>query len=216
MKVLYTLVTLTLLLSSFRPSLDSTNAIIKSIETTSYQAKSEKKKGSINRTIKEEYNEKGQIVRSQIFKEGKYAWNITEYTYDENGRNTVTKILKSDGSLITELKYEFNEQGQKISEKQFDEGIEKKRIDFIWENGVIVKEKKFSTYGFEKLLSYKTFKYDEHGNVIENAGFGKTGSKRSVKTYAYPELDENGNWLTKKYWKDGEIRMIIERVITYQ
>lgn len=80
------------------------------------------------------------------------------------------------------------------------------------EAGLVVEEKKF---GGDKVIGRTVYQYDENNDVVKEFEYDKDGSL-SIYTYTYPEYDENGNWVVRHHWYDGEVGLISKRQITYR
>jgi len=159
--------------------------------------------GKETRRINFIHDENGNVIKD-ITDNGDYTTTEIHF-YDKDGR-----LLKSGWSNeereVIEEKYFYNEKGDEIEIKYFDDG----EYDFsrVFEHeydkkGRIVSQKKWEKYtdGSNDLLSYHiSMSYDKNGNVIEKFYYRSDGTpyRKDVNKY-----DKAGN-LIEEYEYDGD------------
>lgn len=96
------------------------------------------------------YEEKFNVLVSKKLKE-------SEVTYDQNG-NIIEDIQYTDGKVSKHFRYQFDNDGNKIKEEEFDAG--------------------------GKVIEYSVYKV-ENGLRTEKTVFESNGKMKSRKTYTY-------------------------------
>ncbi len=125
-----------------------------------------------------EYDEKGRkIIENEYastgdIESGKIEWerySKNEYKYDENDR-LISQVEYSDGKTISQIKYEYDDEGNLCFERKLSEGG--KQID----------ETKYDKYGrtvYEivslgsEYESKEEYEYDDKGNLIHSVQYRK-------------------------------------------
>lgn len=149
------------------------------------------------------YNEKGLLIEET----GGDVKFVNKY---DNSDNLIDKDFFYNGRLNSKEVFEYNQKGQKISEKFYDS------------DGQLSSEKKFLYSNDEKLLEENTFhsgkkftvKYDQNENILEEIEYKSDGTPIIKKSYKYI-YDKNKNWTKKTVYKNLTPAFILEREINY-
>lgn len=173
-----------------------------------------------------EYDEEGNLVTtkwSSSYSQGKWM-----YKYDENGNQTEF-IVHHRGKVYKRTNYKYNEKGKVIEETLYntDDLLVERAIFDYDENGNKILIKMFAPD--ERLKFRSTYKYDDRNNRIEEINFLKFGDDKANLEYAIAndldkykehftftyEYDNEGNWIKKTKYNNGEVVFVSEREYTY-
>ena len=148
--------------------------------------------GSIMKKLTFDYNDKGNIIKLNIYKNENDEYTET-YKYDENTNQIEKKCYKSDGSFMRKISIKYDDKGNKIEE---------------------VYEAKGDT-------SNDIYKYDDKGNNIES-GFLSNGTFILEFAYTYDEIgkikekkcyNNDGILFIVENYKYDINSMIIEKIV---
>jgi hypothetical protein len=181
------------------------------------------------------YNDKGWLIKKNVyFKDGSLE-GTTSYEYNENG-NIISEYR--NGVVGTNVKCKYDNKGNMIEEvslwggkqtyKYNDEGkvIEKKEHSrdeyYMWiytyDNIGYIKSSK--EYGYDgKLNGYETYEYDSNENIKKNFEYYRDGELLSIITFEY-DFDKKGNWIRRISYRENppkikNPRYIVKREIVY-
>ncbi|MDF4202227.1 hypothetical protein PXD56_04645 [Maribacter sp. SA7] len=173
-----------------------------------------------------EYDDDGNLVTtkwSNSYSQGKWM-----YKYDENG-NQIEFIEHHRGKVYKRTIYKYNEKGEIIQETLYNTDnllVERAIFDYD-KNGNKILINMFAPD--ERIRFRSAYKYDDRNNRIEEINFLKFGDDKADLeyaiandldkykehfTYAY-EYDNEGNWVKKTKYNNGEVVFISEREYTY-
>jgi len=164
------------------------------------------------------YNEKGWLVKMEVPLSRK-AYS-TEYGYDENGRVVSVKKGRVDSESYDLETYTYDEAGHMLSHSIFYNADELQR-KWEWtynEQGDKLSEKETDSFGEENLVTY-SYTYDEAGRKLTEVSgnhkdewtYDEKGNELTKKSYYEGELnaiysyeyDDQGR-LIKDRWEDVE------------
>jgi hypothetical protein len=160
--------------------------------------------------------------------------------YDKKGRNTELDSYDNKEKLISSRIFKYDEKGDCLSDCVTD-NYQKVQISVCWtykydERGDQIERSYFpspekperiftrsfdkghnlievqSTRGPEDHLKYG---YDNKGNLTEEFNYDSKDHILESIRYQYINFDTHGNWLKKITFKNGSIKNIVEREITY-
>ena len=200
-------------------------------DTSSFSHKTYLYNEKQERTEIVEYNDVGRKVKS------------TMHTYDETGNN-IKSTYKEDGAIDRVHKKKYNENKQLESQQNYDaDGTSSISYSYEYDNlGNNIKETVFYTSG-ELMYRYKR-KYDTHNNMIEEIKYDDLGAVVHKEEYKYDnegclelfyseieyteegekywsieaeydEVDEQGNWITKKVATSNNHYSVSNKTIEY-
>jgi len=144
--------------------------------------------GTATDTYTYTYNEMGLLAKEEYI--DIYNWEgqpqITEYTYDTNGKLSKKEFHASDGAYFYETEIlTYNADGN-VTKDEYESSGMKRVIDYVYDESGKLVEENFETDG----LSTKTcYEYDEHGNLINQRTWvdGEEGEGRSYKYEYYAD-----------------------------
>lgn len=158
------------------------------------------------------YDKIGNLIeKTSINFDGSFAEKLT-FIYNELGNN-IEENIYNNSNQRTKLTYQYDSIGNKIEKKYFNinGGLMSLTKYKYNENGFMVEENKEHFPEIDILSKKITYKYDMHGNKIEENGDGSLGGKWTFKY----EYDRHHNWTKQILFKEEEPRYIIERKILY-
>jgi hypothetical protein len=158
------------------------------------------------------YDKTGNLTeKSSTNFDGSFAEKVT-YTYDEFGNN-VEENIYNKSNQITKLTYQYDSLNHKIEEKYFNiNGSLSVSTKYKYdEKGFMIEENKEHFPEIDILSKKITYKYDLHGNKIEEISDGKFGGKWTFKY----EYDLHHNWTKQIAFEEEKPLYIIERGILY-
>lgn len=134
-----------------------------------------------------EYDEKGRVVKNEIFQNEKSVQNI-EIKYDEKAR-TIT--MEGERQFSYDSVYKsvaaYDENWKMIKRESFDKNGKLIQLSEYDKNGNLTKFISYDENG--EVKSYTAYEYDEKGNLTKAARYDGNGT---VEDYTVYENDENG------------------------
>ncbi len=155
------------------------------------------------------YNDKGQLIRETLKKEGKIT-NIGNYQYDEQGEKTAFQYKDADGNTLNSESYKnsYNNKGQLIKqstlqamgmnqdkwtdEYHYDEEGRLLQILNVQNNRKTLHQYNENGQLVEKTIEYKgnqvskqTFTYDTDGNLKEFSSTDSQGNFSERRVFLY-------------------------------
>jgi hypothetical protein len=142
-------------------------------------------KGSVSGTVDYDYNSDGDLSSMTFFDPDGVKWK--EERLDKWGNLISYKLFRENGSLQKEqyLKYNNNKQ-------------------------IVFERKSFLSSSFK----VSTFKYDDHGNLVEKTSLQENGDSKSKLRFDYL-YDSNGNWVERVEYLNGIPKNLVERTYDY-
>ena len=148
-----------------------------------------------------EYDEKGRVVKNEIFQNEKSVQNI-EIKYDEKAR-TIT--MEGERQFSYDSIYKrittYDEDWKMIKEEGFDKNEKLIRLSEYDKNGNVTKFISYDENG--EVKSYTAYEYDEKGNLIKEASYDATGA---LQVYYVYECDENGYILKETRYDANDVK----------
>ena len=121
--------------------------------------------------------------------EGETKVEITQYTYDELGKEILRETSEGDGTLIRRVESEYDENGYLVKKNYIYRGEPSVTTYENNENGDVVKE-----VGSSYIHNYE---YDENGTLRKVIQMDKEENVENVEEY-----DENGTLRKRVYYKE--------------
>lgn len=117
------------------------------------------------------------------------AYSTSEFEYDSNG-NRSRVISKSEGFLLSDTRYTYDENQNVLSSVSVDEkGQELSRSEYTYnENGDILTS---TDYEYQEVIAREESEYDEAGHLLRSTVYDEAGTKISVIEYT---CDDAGNY----------------------
>ena len=160
-----------------------------------------------------EYDEKGRVVKNEIFQNEKSVQNI-EIKYDEKAR-TITMEGESQFSYDSIYKRitTYDEDWKMIKEEGFDKNEKLIHLSEYDEKGNLIKEASYDAAG--ALQVYYVYEYDEDGYILKETRYDANDVKRSCTEYFENTTNENKYFSGKErrsesYSSDGSLSGITE------
>ena len=136
------------------------------------------------------FDNKGNIISSEAYDEGiKRTDNSrSEYEYDVNDNIKEIKTYNSKGQYYGKSTYQYDDRGNVIEALDYNE--------------------------YDHFIYKGITRYDAKNNEIERVGYNADGSvaSKSVMEYIF---DDKGNWIIKRFYKNGKPDGYHERKIEY-
>ena len=160
------------------------------------------------------YNPEGYLIKDATYSPGGFLKTHYNYQVDING-----KVLKEEtyhaNQLESTIAYTYNKQGDPVEMRYYDaQGNLLQRVESKFNKQHLAERNR--TYDKDnKLLNITTKKYNSQGDCIKLQAENKLPQKqKNVATYEY-KYDNQGNWIAKTTFINGEPRQIIERTLSY-
>lgn len=188
------------------------------------------------------FDRNGNLSESMVYKGNGDLKNKLTYEHDENGFKTVEYTYMANGNLLYKKEFQYNEI-QKIKEIKM-QNADGKEIA-IWKSfydkeGKKTEEDQYFPDRSNKPVIRSIFKYDEHGNkiqehmynpedrlivrwlskydanhvLVEENYYYSDGSLNSRENYEY-EYDKYGNWTKQIVYENDQPKHVIVRKFTY-
>lgn len=145
------------------------------------------------------YNEKGNKIRDvyEYYGEEETYTDISEYTYDENDRNILTKYIDGEGNCYSRMESSYDEDGNLLMEACYDE--ENTKIDwteYTYNDKGLEESVKYYYYT-DGLVSSTTYEYDDADNLIRTTAKDANGEVVTEEEFIHQELEmsEEQFWL---------------------
>ena len=160
-----------------------------------------------------EYDEKGRVVKNEIFQNEKSVQNI-EIKYDEKAR-TIT--MEGERQFSYDSIYKrittYDEDWKMIKEEGFDKNEKLIHLSEYDEKGNLIKEASYDAAG--ALQVYYVYEYDEDGYILKETRYDANDVKRSCTEYFENTTNENKYFSGKErrsesYSSDGSLSGITE------
>ena len=144
-----------------------------------------------------EYDEKGRVVKNEIFQNEKSVQNI-EIKYDEKAR-TIT--MEGERQFSYDSVYKsfaaYDENWKMIKRESFDKNGKLIQLSEYDKNGNVTKFISYDENGGIK--SHTVYEYDKKGTLIKESSYDAAGA---LQVYYVYECDENG-YILKETWYDA-------------
>ena len=148
-----------------------------------------------------EYDEKGRVVKNEIFQNEKSVQNI-EIKYDEKAR-TIT--MEGERQFSYDSIYKrittYDEDWKMIKEEGFDKNEKLIHLSEYDKNGNETKSISYDENG--EVKSYTAYEYDEKGNLIKEASYDAAGA---LQVYYVYEYDEDGYILKETRYDANDVK----------
>ncbi len=139
---------------------------------------------------------------SKLIKEDFYynsrLWHYIEYEYDENNcriSDTEYSVLYNDELHEIKTEYIYDDKGRLFAEYGYQNDHQSGKIEYEYdEQDRLIKD---TFYG--RINSYRSYSYDENGNLSEKTNDGEFGVTVTYYTY-----DENNRLIKAEDYHDGE------------
>ena len=127
------------------------------------------------------------------------------------------KGFNSDGVLLSNYLYQYDEEGRRIKGNGSDSTIFGKAImDFSYKYDNKGRRIEYDFYySCENLIVRSITKYNEKGNEIEKIDCDINLKIEERMSYIYTEYDKTGNWIKKSELKNQAPISVTEREIVY-
>ncbi len=190
---------------------------VKSVKMTKYKtiAKKDKiEKGQVWGNIRKyTFNYQGYIVEETLYKNGTLGERYT-YQYDDKGNQIKRSWYNSDGSLEDKTTYLYDDRGNKVKRDCYNSDGSL-RIKWTYQYNDRNKLIKLAKYNADGSLRFKNiYQYDDRGNKFRQDCYKSDGSLRYKNTWKY-QYDNQGNWVRKIEYQDGNPEFILEQEIEY-
>ncbi len=143
------------------------------------------------------YDTDGRLIREEFYYNNRLRHYI-EYEYDENGvMISDTEYTNLDNSEIHEIKteYIYDDKGRLFAEYGYQNDHQSGKIEYEYdEQDRLIKD---TFYG--RINSYRSYSYDENGNLSEKTNDGEFGVTVTYYTY-----DENNCLIKAEDYHDDE------------
>ena len=160
------------------------------------------------------YNPEGYLIKDATYSPGGFLKTHYNYQVDTNG-----KVLKEEtyhaNQLESTIAYTYNKQGDPVEMRYYDaQGNLLQRVESKFNKQHLAERNR--TYDKDnKLVNITNKKYNSQGDCIKLQAENKLPQKqKNVATYEY-KYDNQGNWIAKTTFINGEPRQIIERTLSY-
>ncbi len=170
-------------------------------------------KGKLKKYLTTKLDDKDNIIEYNTYNNQDELVNIQIKEYDSNGNNIsfINKSIKSNRTFKTLYKYNTFREMIKETDYKPDSSIKDIRTYKYDKKGNEIEQHLNRPDGsFTKFVS----EYDQFNNLILHNWFDKNGNQKHQTSFEYV-YDNNGNWLTKKRYSNGELRYVWEREIEY-
>ena len=160
------------------------------------------------------YNPEGYLIKDATYSPGGFLKTHYNYQVDTNG-----KVLKEEtyhaNQLESTIAYTYDKQGDPVEMRYYDaQGNLLQRVESKFNKQHLAERNR--TYDKDnKLVNITNKKYNSQGDCIKLQAENKLPQKqKNVATYEY-KYDNQGNWIAKTTFINGEPRQIIERTLSY-
>lgn len=160
------------------------------------------------------YNPEGYLIKDATYSPGGFLKTHYNYQVDTNG-----KVLKEEtyhaNQLESTIAYIYDKQGDPVEMRYYDaQGNLLQRVESKFNKQHLAERNR--TYDKDnKLVNITNKKYNSQGDCIKLQAENKLPQKqKNVATYEY-KYDNQGNWIAKTTFINGEPRQIIERTLSY-
>ena len=160
------------------------------------------------------YNPEGYLIKDATYSPGGFLKTHYNYQVDTNG-----KVLKEEtyhaNQLESTIAYIYDKQGDPVEMRYYDaQGNLLQRVESKFNKQHLAERNR--TYDKDnKLVNITNKKYNSQGDCIKLQAENKLPQKqKNIATYEY-KYDNQGNWIAKTTFINGEPRQIIERTLSY-
>ncbi len=116
--------------------------------------------------------------------------------------------------VTTTYTFTYDSQSRPIKKReQNNKGLDRVEAYEYNENGLLLKLTKLNIKS--NLKSVTTYFYNESNYLIKTETKGKSNSFK-IEDHTTFINDNKGNWLTKKIFRDNELKYYFERIISYK
>ena len=125
------------------------------------------------------------------------------FTLDQNNNIIVEKrrsYFRNTVSFDIKYLYTYDKNNNLVEEVRFDEGIFKYRIEYYYQDNLLVEEKHFNSEN--KLDRHTVYKYNRKSRLIYESDFDGFGNKLCYSKYKY---HLNGNLKLERYYEEGKL-----------
>ncbi|QXP80398.1 MULTISPECIES: hypothetical protein [Winogradskyella] len=170
-----------------------------------------KSDGEINNMIYE-YDSKNNLVSIKTYDNYKDLLKLQQSKFNNNGDVIEMKIseIKTNRTFRIVSFYDRRQLLERIIYKSDSSVYHRRNYKYDDEGKELEKIITNSDESITKIISED----DKLGNTVTENWFDEKGNKTKELTFKY-EYDQNGNWIIKKRYSDGILKMIWERQIEY-
>lgn len=189
--------------------------------------------GEDSKDTSSRYDEKGNLVKENIYDfNGKLSSKMT-YKYDAKGNRIEAIFHNPDDSQGDYSTFKYDDLGNLIESNNYrpDGSLMGRQTYTFDHNGFLIEEtsaffSQSNNFGKNDLSKY-TYQYDEKGNMVEKRWYMSIISiQNGIIVHKSPEkltsifiikyeYDSIGNWIKKSEFEDGKLISISEREIDY-
>lgn len=144
------------------------------------------------------YDTYGKLIKEDFYYNNR-LWHYIEYEYDENGSmisDTEYSVLYNEELHEIRIEYIYDDKGRLSAEQAYQNGHESYSLDYEYdEQDRLIKD---TFYG--RINSYRSYSYDENGNLSVKTNDGEFGV--TITDYTY---DDNNRLISAEDYHDGEL-----------